>query len=127
MLIYIAGPLRSENENEIIKNVTRAVKVGGIVFDLGHECIIPHLFWYSHRLIGWPVDDDQALSYCYRLVKRCDALLRMPGKSDGADKELMILAKENRPLTYLQNVSREEIERCLKMLEKESVGEITRR
>lgn len=119
MLIYVAGPLKAKSENEIIENVTRAVKVGGVIFDLGYECIIPHLMWYSHRLIGWPVDNDQALSYCFRLVKRCDGLIRMPGASSEADNEVMILAKQGKPVVPLEEITKLEIERAVKILEKE--------
>ena len=119
MLIYIAGPLKAKKECDIIENVTRAVKVGGMVFELGHECIIPHLFWYSHRLIGWPVNDDQALAYCFRLVNRCDALIRLPGESEGADKEVATLTKKNRPVVGLPEINKFEVKKCLEVLKEE--------
>jgi len=128
MLIYIAGPLgaSSKNYGKIIENITRAVKVSDVIFSLGHECFIPHLMWFSHELIGWPVDEIKAMEYRLKLVKRSDALIRLPGESNGADKEVAEIAGQNKPLIYLQNISKLDIERCIRTLEKELNPEPTK-
>lgn len=119
MFIYISGPLKAKNDGITIDNIIRAVKVGNIVYSLGHECFIHHLMWFSHELIGFPLDETIAFDYRLRTISHCDALIRLPGKSEGSDKEVAEMAGQNKPLIYLQNISTLDIKRCVQALERE--------
>lgn len=80
--IYVAGPLSSGDREE---NVRKAVKAGVKLIKLGFAPLIPHLTHY--------VDPDDALTHKVWLevdlpwVNVADAVLRLSGKSKGADME----------------------------------------
>ncbi len=83
MRIYIAGPY-SQGETAI--NVRNAILAADKVLELGHIPFVPHLthFWHYISPKPWNVwlkiDQDW--------LKVCDALLRLPGPSKGADLEI---------------------------------------
>ncbi len=84
MKIYIAGPY---SKGDIIANVQIAIHEGDYVSNLGHVPYIPHLtaFWHlvrQHEYQFW-------LDYDMEWLRVCDALLRLPGESSGADKEVI--------------------------------------
>ncbi len=81
--VYIAGPY---SQGDVIENVGWAIDMGELLMDHGLIPFVPHLmhFWefrYPHELDYW---------YAYDLawLARCDCLLRLPGESEGADKEV---------------------------------------
>lgn len=121
MLIYIAGPLRNKKENVIIENVQRAMKVGKFVFDLGHSAFVPHLYWLSHKTIVMPIDDNEAFKYCFSMLSYCDALVRLPGESDGSNQEVIRAAKWDKPVAYLTHTNKLDVERAVLTLERESL------
>lgn len=88
-LIYIAGPYTHpdpvENTHDTIKVADRLVDSGLVTPVVPHVSLLWHLitprpaeFWYE---------------YDYALLVKCDAVLRLSGKSSGADKEVE-LARE---------------------------------
>ena len=83
--IYVAGPYTG---GEVIENVRKAVRAGDQLMDMGYAPFIPHLSHFAHFLEPRPYQDwlDMDLAW----VAACDAVLRLPGKSPGADKELLL-------------------------------------
>lgn len=80
--VYIAGPYTSGDKSD---NTLAAIEAGDRLFRLGYAPYIPHLshFWdavYEHEYDVW-------LDLCLEWVKVCDAILRLPGESPGADVE----------------------------------------
>ena len=80
--IYIAGPYSSDPE----KNTLNAIKVGEEVAKAGHIPYIPHLthFWdkeYPHPVEFW-------YEYDLNWLRCCDRVIRIPGESTGADREV---------------------------------------
>lgn len=82
-LVYIAAPYRSNPT----ANTNRAIAVA----DKLHEsnvvtCVVPHLTLLWDTIIAH--DEDHWLAYDMALLDRCEALLRLPGYSPGADAEV---------------------------------------
>jgi len=83
-LLYIAGPYTHPDP---VANTRRMVKIADALIPRGVTPLIPHmtLLWHMVR----PRSYDFWLEYDLRLVERCDALLRVPGASRGADAEVI--------------------------------------
>jgi hypothetical protein len=80
---YVAGPY---TVGDTIRNVANAVSAGNSL--LAHNIIpfIPHFSFIWHLLHEHSY--DQWLEYDFAWLDKCDALLRLPGESPGAEKEI---------------------------------------
>jgi hypothetical protein len=83
--IYVAGPY---TKGDVALNVRNAIYAGSYIAHLGHIPFIPHLSHFWHMLIPeeyqfWMEQDEAWL-------RECDAILRLPGESKGADQEMKI-------------------------------------
>jgi hypothetical protein len=81
--VYIAGPY---TKGDVAVNVRNAFEAATRLADLGFAPYVPHTthFWhmmFPHPYEFWLALDDEFLSVC-------DVLLRLPGESNGADKEV---------------------------------------
>jgi hypothetical protein len=96
-MVYVAGPYSG---GDVIENVWRAIDAG---FELRRDSqfivpVIPHLFHLAHM--------HRARSYYYwmawdmDLLSRCDALLRLPGESPGADAEVRVAREMGIPVFF---------------------------
>lgn len=87
--IYIAGPMTTGSVDD---NIRKGIAVGTAIWDLGFAVYIPHL---THMWsIMHPHDYEDWMAQDFVWLKACNALLRVPGESPGADRE-MIYAEEN--------------------------------
>lgn len=94
--VYVAGPYASPDP---VENSHEAIKVGDALNMTGKVAtFVPHLTLMYHLVCPHPVD----FWYGFDLaaVARCDALLRMPGKSSGADKEVVAALQMGIPVFY---------------------------
>jgi len=80
--IYVAGPY---TKGGVAVNVRNAILAGEALVQKGHTPFIPHLTHLWHIVI--PHDVQFWYDYDMHWLKECDALLRIPGESIGADKE----------------------------------------
>lgn len=80
--VYVSGPYTSDPEG----NTTRAIAAGQTLLNMGYAPFVPHLthFWHLQHENHYEVWLDLDLAY----VATCRALLRMPGHSPGADREV---------------------------------------
>ena len=81
--VYIAGPYAI---GEPLANTYAALAVAEQVWGMGMVPFVPHLThwwheWHPHPLDSW-------LSYDLEWLAACDALYRLPGDSEGADREV---------------------------------------
>ena len=86
--IYIAGPITLGDTQG---NVQRAVAMGSLLLALGYAPFIPHLSHYMDPDATWiknPHRYEQWLALDRSFIAVCDALLRLPGESRGADREV---------------------------------------
>lgn len=86
-LIYVAGPYSSDPE----ANVKVALKAGDALLKKGCIPYVPHLTHHWHR--ESPKSYEQWMEMGEAVLKRCDGLLRLPGDSPGADREVALAHK----------------------------------
>lgn len=82
-VIYIASPYRVGSQ---AANVSVQLDAGHRVMDLGAYPIVPLLTHYMD--IYEPRDEQDWLDMGLEMVRRSDAVLRLPGYSVGADAEV---------------------------------------
>jgi hypothetical protein len=98
--VYVAGPYSAPTEAGVLNNVDIAIATGDRVASLGLGLtpFIPHLnfIWnqrHPHPYRFW-------MEYCFSWLKRCDALLRIPGSSPGSEEEVVLATKLGIPVFY---------------------------
>ncbi|MFC5064548.1 DUF4406 domain-containing protein [Actinomycetospora atypica] len=108
LLILIAGPYRSGTGGDpdaIAANLDRLEQASWPVFAAGHVPIIGE--WVALpvlRTAGAGLDDPLAEQVLYptaqRLLEHCDAVLRLPGESAGADQDVAIAERRGLPVYH---------------------------
>lgn len=94
MRIYIAGPY---SKGDVAMNVRDAVYAANYVaHTLGHVAFVPHLTHFWHMLI--PGEYEFWLDQDREWLKVCDAVLRLPGESSGADQEVALAGELGLPV-----------------------------
>jgi hypothetical protein len=82
--VYIAGPYASDPRS----NTVRAIEYGVALREAGPDIVpvIPHLFHFAQTVS--PHDEAFWLAWDFDLLAGCDAIIRLPGESKGADAEV---------------------------------------
>lgn len=83
MRVYVAGPY---SKGDVVLNVRNAVAAADSLLAAGHTPFIPHLTHFWHLVS--PKSYEEWLHYDFKWVECCDALVRLPGDSPGADREV---------------------------------------
>jgi hypothetical protein len=93
--VYISGPYSKGNVND---NVRNAIFAAEDLIDCGYIPFVQHLshFWDFLSCHPYPYWMEMDLEW----VTRCDAVLRLPGESVGADKEVACADANNIPVFY---------------------------
>ena len=110
-LIYISGPI-STGRLTVEDNIYWAARVQKILMSRGYAVICPQLTGFVHlRTQAWVtakeqeqvnnLDHDQWLKMDETIINRCDAIYRMPGESEGADREVQFARENGIPVSYL--------------------------
>jgi len=86
--IYVASPY---TQGDVAANVRRASEAANKLADLGFAPYVPHACHFWHMMFPKPYDFWLELDK--QFLPCCNAVLRLPGPSAGADKEVM-LAKD---------------------------------
>ncbi|MBP1870481.1 3-phosphoglycerate kinase [Ensifer adhaerens] len=114
MLILIAGPYRSgtgDDPAKMAENLKRLEEPSHALFRAGHVPMIGE--WVAlpvwHAAGGARIGDDLYEEIFHpvagRLLALCDAVLRLPGDSKGADNDVRIARERGIPVYYsLQDV-----------------------
>jgi uncharacterized protein DUF4406 len=95
MRIYVAGPY---TKGDVAINVRNAIEAGNALLKAGHAPYIPHLTHFWHLVYPGPYEQWLALDLHW--VRQCDALLRLPGESSGADGEVAEAKRLGLPVYY---------------------------
>jgi hypothetical protein len=99
MFILIAGPYRGgTNDDPILmkENLDRLEAAALPLFRAGHVPLIgewvalPLMRTGGSKLVGDAVYNEIAYPVAKRLLQKCDAVLRLPGESKGADQDVKI-------------------------------------
>ncbi|QXT61743.1 DUF4406 domain-containing protein [Tessaracoccus palaemonis] len=108
MLILIAGPYRSGTDGDpaaMASNLARLEEAAWPIFAAGHLPMIGE--WVAlpvlHSAGAGPTDpiaEEVLYPTAERLLNRCDAVLRLPGASSGADQDVAIAESRGLPVYY---------------------------
>ena len=108
LLILIAGPYQSGTGGDphlMAANLRRLEEAAWPVFAAGHIPMIGE--WVALpvlRSAGAGLSDALAADVLYptaaRLLEHCDAVLRLPGESTGADSDVAIAVSRGLPVYY---------------------------
>jgi hypothetical protein len=93
--VYIAGPYSG---GDTILNIRAAVMMAEELLKLELIPYIPHLTAFWHIIA--PHEYEFWLEYDLNWLSKCDALIRLPGESGGADKEIEYAEKMGIPVFY---------------------------
>jgi len=83
MRVYIAGPYTL---GDVALNIRQVLVVAEAIFEAGHTPFVPHLYHFWHLINPKPY--DYWIKLDMEWLKICDALIRLDGKSSGADREV---------------------------------------
>ena len=99
LLVYIAGPYTGDGSPEAAeRNVRAAIDAQAQLLDAGVLAIVPHLSHYAHAVC--PRSYEAWMTLDLALVDRCDAVLRLPGESRGADDEVLRAQEDGTMVLY---------------------------
>ena len=84
MKVYIAGPYTN---GDPVLNIQRVIRAAELVRHYGHLPFVPHLSHLWH--LCSPHDYEYWMEMCLEWVAECDCLIRLPGESEGADREYL--------------------------------------
>lgn len=83
--VYVAGPLTKGGQ---IENVRLAIAAGERLRRAGLIPFVPHLGVFCDLAAPGPTYEDW-MTWCLAWLAKCDAVLRLPGESSGADREVV--------------------------------------
>ncbi|MCK2030210.1 DUF4406 domain-containing protein [Microbacterium galbinum] len=108
LLILIAGPYRSGTDGDparIAANLERLEEASAPIFRLGHVPMIGE--WVALPILrtlgaadAADADGDVMYETAHRLLQHCDAVLRLPGASAGADTDVEIARERGLPVFF---------------------------
>jgi hypothetical protein len=108
MMILIAGPYRSgtgDDPEKMAANLRQLESASWPLFQAGHIPMIGEWaalpIWRAGKgeRVGDPLYERVFHPVAHRLLERCDAVLRLPGASKGADDDVKV-ARESGKLIY---------------------------
>ncbi len=91
--IYIASPYGRRINNSDAQceaNVKTVIEAARRLILLGHIPFPANIYHFVHKDWLLSPDEDTWLKICMTWVPFCDMLLRLPGKSHGADAEVKL-------------------------------------
>jgi hypothetical protein len=96
VIIYIASPYSGYADKQAAVNVQ--IDAFAALRDAGHQPIAPLLSHYVDE--RHPASYERWMEWCKVMVSVCDLLVRLPGKSDGADDEVAEARRLGKPVVY---------------------------
>ena len=93
--IFIASPYTLGDTGE---NVHNAITVANNLIDFGFAPFSPLLSHFLHIYYPRPYEDWVAQDNCWLIL--CDAVLRLPGESKGADAEVDLALQHYMPVFW---------------------------
>jgi len=93
--VYVAGPY---SKGDPVINVRTAIDAANRLLELGYAPYIPHLTMFWHLVYAQPY--EKWLELDFEWIKQCDILLRLPGESSGADREVVVALENGLDVYY---------------------------
>lgn len=91
-LVYVAGPY---SHPDPVENTHKAIIAAERIEALGCAVVIPHLSLAWHLVSPAPL--ERWYERDLHVLERCDALVRLPGASSGADAEVEFARERGLP------------------------------
>ena len=95
MKVYIAGPY---THGDVARNVRAAIDAAHAIREAGHTPLVPVLSHFWHMIHPRAYEDWLAMDLEWLEV--CDAVVRLPGHSPGADRETAEAARIGLPVYH---------------------------
>lgn len=93
--IYVSGPY---SHGDQAANVRAAIEAANVLLDAGYIPYCPHLSHFHHML--FPHDYETWMQLDLAWLEMCDAVVRLPGHSPGADREVTRAHELGIPVYY---------------------------
>ena len=93
--VYVAGPYTANPE----ACTTMAIAVGDVLLKRGYAPFVPHLSHYWDEMIHNNYEAWMRLDFAW--VRSADVLVRIPGESSGADREVELAQELGIPILFL--------------------------
>lgn len=93
--VYVAGPY---SQGDVAVNVRKAYEAADELANRGFAPYVPHATHFWHMLFPRPYEFWLELDNMF--LPHCDAVLRLPGPSSGADKEVALAGELRIPIFY---------------------------
>lgn len=94
-MIYIASPYTI---GDVTQNVKQQIDVANELMDIGICPVLPLLSHFQHMV--HPRSYENWIEIGKEKLRRCDGVLRLPGKSKGADMEIALANELGIPVFY---------------------------
>jgi hypothetical protein len=107
LMILIAGPYRSGTDDDpelLAANLRTLEEAAWPIFRAGHVPMIgewvalPVMRGAGADAVGDPISEQVLYPTAERLLQHCDAVLRLPGASTGADQDVRIARERGLPV-----------------------------
>lgn len=96
LLVYVAGPYSSDP----YYNTHVAMDFGSALIRHGSvSVVVPHLNHFMHQRYAEPYETWMEVDFA--LIERCNLLVRLPGHSPGADREVAFALGRRIPVVIL--------------------------
>jgi nucleoside 2-deoxyribosyltransferase len=93
--VYIAGPYTHPDP---VENTHNVIEVANKISLWGFIPFVPHLNLLWHAVTPHP--PEFWYKWDIEWLKKCDCLLRLPGRSSGADNEVAVAKEMGIPIFY---------------------------
>lgn len=78
------------------RNLRQAIDAAHILLENNIAPFVPHLNFVIEMV--YPKDYEVWMAMDFAIIERCDALLRLPGESKGADREVIFAQNRDIPV-----------------------------
>jgi len=95
LFVYIASPYSIGDK---LTNVKKSLEVANILMNKGFTPYAPLLNHFQNEMFPRPEIDWLVFDVSW--ISKCDALLRLPGRSSGADQEISVANMIRKPVFY---------------------------
>jgi len=92
--VYVAGPYTGAEA----ANTRKALQAGTVLLERGYAPYVPHLTHFWHFLE--PQNYETWMTFDLEWVDACDVVLRIPGLSKGADREISYALRKGIPVYW---------------------------
>jgi hypothetical protein len=79
-------------QGDVGVNIRKAIHIADRLMDLGYAPYVPHLNFFQHLSFPRHYEDWMTLDFAW--LDQCNAIIRIPGISPGANREMTRATKE---------------------------------